>query len=332
MVKRENEQKRGSGDYGRPRNSDEQTAPNPAGDVQPALPAQTALNGAVRSGDSGSPANGPIGAGASSETASTAAQSSRKKESGWHREVTTWVAVATLLFALFFNYKSNEGLQTQIRMQRESQEQSKPIGFDVETRRLPNGDPQLAIRNLGGAEIVGVRTDFNYYFVFANGQIRSRPGVQKLLRADPIALKACRANNLLVRPDDVPGLLGNMGEFRVQYMVSGEVFEPEISQSSILNAVRLAHALNARAMMRWRFEYQHRVSHERFTSYLFVLIQPTAATRAIEARPGDIFDLSRTVGGKVLINAIMRFEESSLEVFFPNSNRSDYHFGGLRDR
>jgi hypothetical protein len=249
-------------------------------------------------------------------TATTEARKS--EESDWHKHIATWIAVITLILTSLFNYFGFNGLQTQIRLQQESLQQAQPVDFDVEACRLAAGDALFAVRNLSNVQIIKVRAEFKYYFLFPDGQVRSRQSLQKYLREDVASLSICRASNLIVQPDDVLSLLGTSRQFSTQYMVSDEVFMPEVSQSSILNAVRLAAAINGKVAMRWRFDYQHQASRQRFTSFLYALIQPTKAVRIIEIRPEDIVDLSRTVGGKAIIDAIQKHEENSREIIFPS--------------
>jgi hypothetical protein len=248
----------------------------------------------------------------------TTTEAQKTEESDWHKHIATWIAVITLALTSLFNYFGFNGLQTQIRLQQESLQQAQPVDFDVEARRLAAGDAQFAVRNLSNVRIIKVRAEFKYYFLFPDGQVKSRQTLQKYLHEEVASLNACRASNLIVQPDDVVSLLGTSRQFSTQYMVSDEVFTPEISQSSILNAVRLAAAINSKVAMRWRFDYQHQASRQRFTTFLYALVQPTKAARIIEIRPEDIVDLSRTVGGRAIIDSIQKHEENSREIIFPS--------------
>jgi hypothetical protein len=249
----------------------------------------------------------------------------------WHESVGTWVAVFALLLnivALVFTSQQNNinsrDLQEQIRLQRESVEQSRPVDFQVESTPLTNGDLQLRIRNFGKAEIAVVNAQFKYYFAFPDGQTKSRLDVQAMLRDTPKMLDAVKASHLIIKPNDVERLLGKARLFHIRSLkgsegpADAEFFEPELSQSSILNAVRLASALDAKAVMRWRFEYQHAVSRQRFTSFLYILLVPNTAPTVLQVRVKEVLDLNKTIGGVALIEAITQFEDTSSEVIFPS--------------
>lgn len=250
----------------------------------------------------------------------------------WHESVGTWVAVFALLLnivALVLTSKQNSvnsrDLQEQIRLQRESVEQSRPVDFQVESIPLVNGDLQLRLRNFGKVEITAVDAQFKYYFVFPDGQAKSRLGVQAMLRDSTKMLDAVKAAHLIDNPNDVQQLLGTARLFHTRSLkgsekpTDSEFFEPEISQSSILNAVRLASVLDGKAVMRWRFEYQHAVSRQRFTSLLYILLVPEAAPTVLQVRVKEILDLNKTIGGTALIETITQFENTSPEVIFPST-------------
>jgi len=315
-----NKNKRGTGVAGQPATPLGQTARTQPDNSPPDDPAPEGGGTAVPIGHSPPNAFPRVAPMPATDPAFAPAPPRKSENWDWHKHIPTWVAIATLLVTSIFNYKSSQDLQTQIRMQRESLEQSQPVDFRVESLTLPKGETRVVIRNLGRAEIVGIRANMRYYFAFPDGQVRSQLGIQKLLREDHALLAACRAENLLVQPGDVAPLLGAARDFSVVSLNPGELFEPELSQSSILNAVRLAHILKVKALTRWLFEYQHRVSHQRFITelYLYFLIRPTAAAQTREVRAEEVLDLTRTVGGKALIEAIVQIEERSREIIFPS--------------
>ena len=240
-----------------------------------------------------------------------------KPEADWHKHIATIGVITAFilnLIALFLATKQNNknflGLQEQIRLQHEINDQSRPIDFDAVSEALPTGDLHVGIRNRGEAEIIRVKGQFKYYFVFSDGQVRSRIAVQDLLRSDTNLLSTCRAAGLLVNPEDIQRLLGTAREFAVARLQPTEKdsFEPEFSQASILNATRLAQCLKAKALMRWRFEYQHRVSRQRFTTTLYLLVEPEPSSQPLQVRARAVLDLNKTLGGKTVIDAIDRIE------------------------
>lgn len=250
----------------------------------------------------------------------------------WHESIGTWVAIVALVLNIFaligttcWNSLNSRDLQEQIRLQRENVEQSRPVDLHVESTALPNGDLLLRMNNFGKADIEDVKVQFRYYFAFPDGTIKSPPGVEAMLRHTSAMLDAAKAANLLVNPNDLQWLLGKARDFDTRSLKGVKLpgkqdsYEPEFSQSSMLNAVRLASSLNAKALMRWRFEYQHAVSRQLFVSFLYMLLEPDIAPTILEVRAKEIFDLNKIIGGKALITAINRLDDTSMEVLFPGT-------------
>jgi hypothetical protein len=211
----------------------------------------------------------------------------------------------------------------QITMQREGVEQARPVDFKVDSRTLSGSGVQLRMQNLGVANIVDVVGQYEFIFAFPGGRMKSPRGVEELLRDSSALLRAARAANLLVRAEDVQQLLGESRDFQVASLTGTraggppDIFEPEISQSSIDNAVRLAKVVNGKPVMRWRFEYQHAVSRQRFVSLVHVLLDPGSAPTMLQVRVTRVIELNRTLGGRALIDAINKYEVESMEEIFP---------------
>jgi len=250
----------------------------------------------------------------------------RKHEADLHKHIATYGVIASfainviaLIAATIHNEQNFSSIQKQIQLQQENTEQSRPIDFDVSSETLSTGDLRLSLKNRGRAEIVKIRGHYRYYFAFPDGPVRSLLAVRDLLKSDINLLNVCRDAGLLVGPEDVEMLLGATREFSVVSLdpTEKDSFEPEFSQASIQNAARLGRCLNARALMRWQFEYQHHISRQRFTHVLYLLVEPDSPAKPIiQVRAQTILDLNKTIGGKSLIDAIANFEETSKEVIF----------------
>lgn len=249
----------------------------------------------------------------------------RKQETDLHKHIATYGVIASfainviaLIVATIHNEQNFNSIQKQIQLQQENTEQSRPVDFDVTSETLSTGDLRLSLKNRGRAEIVKIKGHYKYYFAFPDGPVRSLIAVRDLLKSEPNLLSVCRDAGLLVGPEDVELLLGATRQFSVVSLdpTEKDAFEPEFSQASIQNAARLGRCLNARALMRWQFEYQHQISRQRYTHVLYLLVEPDSAAKPIQVRAQTILDLNKTIGGKSLIDAIANFEETSKEVIF----------------
>jgi hypothetical protein len=249
----------------------------------------------------------------------------------WHKPAVTYIALIGLAVALigtgvstYFSYLGFNGLQTQIRLQRESQDQSLPVDFRLVQQVSPDGEGMLKIRNAGAARLEDIESRIRFFFAFPDGRVMTVAGLAKFLGSDTNALEKCQKANLLLKAEDVTNLIEPPRRFSVSRMSPSGVadgsdeFSPEVSPSSVLNSLRLAHVLGARVVLRCRFEYQHHVSHQVFSRQFHILVLPLPDGDVLKVRPQEVIDLSKTLGGKAIVDAVAKVEETSQEVTFSN--------------
>lgn len=247
----------------------------------------------------------------------------------WHKPAATYIALFGLVVALcgtgisaYFSYLGFAGLQEQIRLQQDIQRQSLPVDFRLIHQVSPSGDELLRIRNEGAAQLESIDARIRFFFAFPDGKVMTVAGIEKYLCEDTNALDKCQMANLVIKPQDVNNLIEPQRRFSVSHMSprgakdGSDEFLPEISPSSVLNALRLAQVLGARIVLRCRFEYQHQVTHQLFSHNFHILILPVADGDLLKVRPQEVLDLSKTLGGKAIVDELTKVEESSQEVTF----------------
>lgn len=247
----------------------------------------------------------------------------------WHKPAATLIAAIGLILAIVgttanigFSIYGYRGLKTQIEFQREAQQQSVPVDFRLVQNVGPSGDGLLTIRNAGNARLVNIEARIRFYFAFPDGEVATVRGIAKLLSNNSEKLELCKQANLVNIAADIHNLVEPSRHFDVSWIGAqgssdgSDEFRPEVSPSSILNALRLASVLDARVVLHCSFSYQHAVSRQHFDKKFYILLIPTNAENAFDVRPAEAFDLSRIIGGQAVIDAIAEYDNSAKEVIF----------------
>lgn len=250
---------------------------------------------------------------------------------GRHVYIAAWAAVVTVVINMIalvvtsvISSESLRSLKVQLELQAERASQQRPVDFRVATSRDDGGNLTCRVENLGSADVINIDASLKFYFAFSDGRIASLRGIERILTEDPSLLEAFRNRGLLVRPTHVHRLVKTGRRLKISRLegaLGGDVtdlFEPEVSPSSVLNALRIAELVNGRVVMAWRFDYQHFHSRDRHSLYSYTLVTEAAAPPLPKRFELMTRDLRATTGGGLLIDAIVQHEHSSMDDLFPD--------------
>lgn len=251
------------------------------------------------------------------------------KKTDWHKSAATLITAVSLLFVIigtianigfsFFGYRA---IQTQIAFQREAQRQNSPVDFQLVQQVDRSGEGLLTLRNAGESRIVNISARIRFFFAFPDGKVYTVSELSELISEGPELLQRCLDANLVSSGMDIEFLVEPPRKFEVAWVGPREAgggtdeFRPEVSASSIINALRLASVVRARVVLRCSFSYQHGVSRQIFDKDVFILIVPDHGKTPLDVGPAEALDLSRVSGGRAVVEAIKRHDDTSKDEIF----------------